>query len=290
MTILLKILPALFLLTACSQVGSQVWKLQADAHLPSAFERPADHWLLPKVLNEISGLEYDTTQNALLAVNDEEGVIYQINKSTGHTDSLYNFHKKGDYEGVAIAGECIYVLKSNGKLYRYHRQKAEMKAIETILYAKNDVEGLCYEEATRSLLIAAKGEALSGKGKKEVYRYDLDSRLIDADPALIIDVEDLYVRAQRDGIEADLLWRLQRFAPSGIAVHPHTGQYFVLSARGSLLLVMGQNQVSDYLVFLDVRLLPQPEGICFSPDGDLFIASEGKGGQGRLTVYKLDNQ
>jgi uncharacterized protein YjiK len=37
---------------------------------------------------------------------------------------------------------------------------------------------------------------------------------------------------------------------------------------------------------LDKELLPQPEGICFSPDGIMFISSEGKGGKGRILVFQ----
>ena len=31
--------------------------------------------------------------------------------------------------------------------------------------------------------------------------------------------------------------------------------------------------------FIDKELMPQPEGICFSPEGKLYISSEGKKGE-----------
>jgi uncharacterized protein YjiK len=38
-------------------------------------------------------------------------------------------------------------------------------------------------------------------------------------------------------------------------------------------------------VALDPKLLRQPEGICFSPEGTLFIASEGDGKKGYLLQF-----
>jgi uncharacterized protein YjiK len=31
--------------------------------------------------------------------------------------------------------------------------------------------------------------------------------------------------------------------------------------------------------FIDKELMPQPEGICFSPEGKIYISSEGKKGE-----------
>jgi uncharacterized protein YjiK len=58
-----------------------------------------------------------------------------------------------------------------------------------------------------------------------------------------------------------------------------------LSARGSLLLVVNQQQKIEYLVFLDINALPQPEGICFDAKNNLFIASEGKSDNGKLIKF-----
>jgi hypothetical protein len=41
------------------------------------------------------------------------------------------------------------------------------------------------------------------------------------------------------------------------------------------------------LHLLDPKLLPQPEGITFLPNGDMLIATEGKDGVPRIVRYRL---
>ena len=42
---------------------------------------------------------------------------------------------------------------------------------------------------------------------------------------------------------------------------------------------------------IDRNILLQPEGICFAPDGTLYISTEGKpGGSGFIYAYKMAKQ
>ena len=41
---------------------------------------------------------------------------------------------------------------------------------------------------------------------------------------------------------------------------------------------------------LDTEIFSQPEGICFSPSGDLFISNEGKGRKGYILKFGLHNK
>jgi uncharacterized protein YjiK len=75
------------------------------------------------------------------------------------------------------------------------------------------------------------------------------------------------------------------FAPSGIAQHPQTKQWYILSSPKRLLLVIDEQSNLVYLEQLSEKLARQPEGICFAPDGTLYISSEGKGAKGRLLIY-----
>jgi hypothetical protein len=40
----------------------------------------------------------------------------------------------------------------------------------------------------------------------------------------------------------------------------------------------------------DKKLFRQPEGICFKPNGDLFISNEGDGGKAKILKFKYRPQ
>ncbi|WP_439184337.1 SdiA-regulated domain-containing protein [Carboxylicivirga taeanensis] len=281
-----KIVVVVLLFTSCTQTGSQVWKVDKQAKVEYDYSKPAAAWQLDNSMHEISGLGYDVESGSLLAVNDEKGNIYQIDKLTGEVHKLFDFSKGGDYEGIVRVEQQVFVLKSNGKLYRYDTDKGKTDVIDTDLSADNDAEGLCYEPSTHSILVACKGIPLNeNKSEKAVYRYRLDTNTFDSDPALVIHLEELEQMAMANQLSAEQIWRLRRFSPSGIAIHPGTGAFYLLSARGSLLMVLSADKRIQHLVFLDMLALPQPEGITFDNAYHLYIASEGKSGKGKLLKY-----
>jgi len=141
-------------------------------------DQPTKILALPGKLMEISGLSYHPTKHQLLAVHDEKGLIYFINKDSGKIEDTVDFGKGGDYEGVEKVGNKVYVIKSNGTLsvFDLDKNKSEDK-IKTPLSSNNDVEGLGYLESANSLLIACKGQASFDKKEKlkktkAFYRFD----------------------------------------------------------------------------------------------------------------------
>ncbi|HET7898550.1 MAG TPA: hypothetical protein VFL47_12780, partial [Flavisolibacter sp.] len=68
--------------------------------------------------------------------------------------------------------------------------------------------------------------------------------------------------------------------PSAVAVHPVSGDIYVLSTRKTKGLAQ-YSRDGKILGFqeIDKDLMPQPEGLCFSPNGEMYISTEGKGGE-----------
>ena len=78
------------------------------------------------------------------------------------------------------------------------------------------------------------------------------------------------------------------FQPSGIAIHPIDGEIYIISSVGKLLIILDRRGKVLEVKALDPKIFRQPEGICFSPAGDMFISSEGQGGKGYILKFKFD--
>ncbi|MGB3800733.1 MAG: hypothetical protein WA952_13035, partial [Lewinella sp.] len=101
---------------------------------------------LPDELEEISGLTLDGDD--LLAIQDENGIIFRVSAVDGSITERIWFGDDGDYEGLALVGEEIWVAKSNGHLYRVvspGESNQQVTRHETWLDNSYDVEGLFYD-------------------------------------------------------------------------------------------------------------------------------------------------
>ncbi len=261
----------------------------------------AEHKIeLPYYLREISGLTY-LKENTLACVNDEEGKIYTVNVISGDISSFY-FEKGGDYEGVERVGNTLWVVKSNGNLYRvkhFNTSKQKVKKFDTGLSTANDVEGLGYDPIKEKLLLACKGypylDKEGGRSHKAVYAFDLEEKKLKKKILLDIDLDDIklfrkYHAFARAG--SDILSKIDpvkgdvSFQPSGIAVRPETGNYYLIGSVGKLLIVLDREGDYLYVQKLDPLTFLQPEGICFDPQGNLYISNEAKGF--KATIQKFN--
>ncbi len=277
-----------FLLTSCQFYG----KKKYDTHVFSernsyAYHQPSRVFTLHSDLVEISGLTFDAPRNEWIVVNDEKGKLFVLDGKNGKIKEDIPFHKDADFEGVELVNNSIWVLKSNGKLFELIPD--DKGSYDTPLSYDNDVEGLGFDADAQVLLLACKEKALEKDHKKNhkvIYAFDLDDKSFIKTPYLIIDWDDLKDFLNEYDPNDKLKDRARLFAPSAIAKHPISKQLYVLSARGSLMLVFNQELQVEEVVFLDEAKIPQPEGICFKPDGTLCISTEGQKDKAKLFVFK----
>lgn len=260
---------------------------------PYSLQKPDAIYKLPNKLIEISGLSF-YKKNELATVQDEKGNIYFFNLKDGKISEKIDFSEDGDYEGIEVVDNQIWVLKSNGNLYKVTYSKKEKtvktKEYKTDLSRKNDAEGLAYDKQNNRLLIACKGnpyiEDKKGKGKKAIYSFNLDEKKLSKKPVFIGDLKQIketqdYNTITKSGVDFITSLNLAKgdvsFQPSGIAIHPETKNIYLLSSVGKLLIISNNKGKFLALIKLDPVLFVQPEGICFDPKGKLYISNEGKG-------------
>ncbi len=293
----LKILIAALLFTACNtkinkkEVSTRV--LETQTELAYDFSVPIEMFLDDQ-LTEISGLGYDKEEDLIYAHNDEKGQIYQLNKTNGQIVNKFKFAKNGDYEAIEKVGDDIIVVTSNGDLFYYNLISKKTKKVKTSFTHKNNIEGLCFDAEKNILLLTCKGEWLEdGKSKKQkaIYAYDLKNKKVNPSPYLVVEIKKMIRKIKKENpllTESQFKkakHRIADFSPSGIAIDPATKNIYVISARGSSLVVFNPKHKIEKVVLLDEKVNPQPEGICFDSKSNLYISTEGKLEKGKIFKF-----
>jgi uncharacterized protein YjiK len=234
-----------------------------------------EKWDMPSGLKEISGIAY-INKNRFACVQDELGKIFIFNTATGEVEKEIQFAGAGDYEGIAVVDETAYIMRADGKLFEvknYSSEKHATAEYDTHLTSKQDVEGLCYDEKNNRLLLAIKGREPNSKDYKGIYAFDLASKKIATTPAIKIDLTHNIWSGTKSK---------NKIQPSDIDVHPVTGDVYIVDGADSKLLVMGADGSKKKLYQLNDTDFPQPEGMAFNQEGELFISNEGRTGTGNI--------
>lgn len=236
---------------------------------------------LPGRLAEISGLAL-TADGRVLAHNDERGEVFEIDAATGRVVRSFQLGENrvaGDFEGIAVAGRRVFLMASDGTLVEFEEAadggRAPFREIATGLRERCEFEGLEYDARTEALLLACKtprGREL--RDRLVVFAWSLRTNALEPAPRFSVPLDFLNSAGRRPELH-----------PSGIALHPRTGTFFIVAAQENVLVELA----ADGSV-LGVRELaggrhPQAEGIVFLPDGDLLVSDE-RGGGGLVTVYR----
>lgn len=286
-----RIFTLLFLISfACTQSDQN-----GHIHTYSFDEETSKLISLPKQLNELSDLVM-TSDGRLFGHNDEKANIYQIDYETGKILKSFSLGKKTikkDFEGIAIKDNIFYLVTSSGEIYEFEEGKdravVSYEKYKTRLSATNDVEGLCYDPVTNSLLLACKGDPGKGNsGYRAVYTFSLSKKKLKKKPRFLISIKSIYEKRGTgfvDKLGDFFLLTDKSFAPSGIERHPETGNFFILSSQGNVLIEISPEGEILGRKFLDRKRHFQPEGITFTPDNCLLIGDEGGNRKARITKY-----
>ncbi len=255
--------------------------------LPYNLDRPDKTYTLPGELREISGITWLDDKH-IAGVQDEDGYIFVLRLKDGKVVDKVKFEKDGDYEDITKAKKKLYILRSDGTLFKvkdWDSKEQHTKKYKTHLDESNDTEGLCYDPLEHRLLVACKddpGESKKLKHHRAIYAFDLKEKKLKNKPVLKINLKELQAIAR----EQNTFLGKFDFMPSGIAIHPLTGDIYVIAASGKLLVIMDREGTIRTAIRLSEFLFPQPEGITFTDSGDLLISNEGRLGNANILLFK----
>ncbi len=239
---------------------------------------------LPSDLMEISGITF-TDDDRLFGHGDEDGDVFEIDYNAGKIVKRFSLGDmlvvKGDFEDIAYAKDRFFLVESKGKLYEFKEGSdgsfVEYKTYKTLLNSSNDVEGLCYDPGTNSLMLACKGSGGEKYGKdKAVYSFSLNDMALNETPKFIISYKDIKNNSDEG-----------KFNPSGIAMNPVSGTFYIIAARGNTIIELSKDGKVVNQKDLPASIHTQAEGIAFKNDGTLFISNEAKGKTPTLVIYPV---
>ncbi|SDG36383.1 SdiA-regulated domain-containing protein [Chitinophaga filiformis] len=220
-------------------------------------------------MQEISGIVLAPDEHHILSINDEEGKIYSIDVNTDRAYPTSKFDRSGDYEDLATSGSDWFVLKSNGHLYHIHgmfTDTVDATHYKLSLPGKREFESLYFDARDSSLIAICKTcDEDKREGFTTAYRFRLNTMEYDTTPAFRINVADI---ARLTGGDVG------RFRPSGAAVHPIEHRLYIVSAINRLLVITDLDGKVQEAYNLQRRRFPQPEGISFTANGDMYISNE----------------
>jgi uncharacterized protein YjiK len=77
--------------------------------------------------------------------------------------------------------------------------------------------------------------------------------------------------------------------PSAAAIHPKTGDLYIISSQDKLLIIMKDGVVKASYK-LPKKTFRQPEGLTFAPNGDMYISNEAAEAIANILAFRYKPQ
>ncbi len=239
---------------------------------------------LGDALSEISGISFYPKDSSVFAISDESGSLFKIHLNKRFLTEQWEFDKKRDYEDVIQSGEIFYVLESNGNIEKLKFNSTGDTVVNRRSIfpgdnnKKNEFESLYYDDEYKGLVMICKDCEDDNSDFTSAYMYDHANNKF-TPPIFRIELESI---AKKIGVDKI------KFRPSAAALNPLTKDVWIVSSTNQLIVVIDRKGDVKDIYTLNPVIFNQPEGITFTPWGDLLIANEAgdKYSSATLLIFK----
>lgn len=240
--------------------------------LSACADETANGWVLPDGIAEVSGLAIDAAGQIYLH-DDEIGRVYRFDAVTGQVTTVASLGSpalRGDFEGIALLNDDIWLITSKGELHLLKQARTladaviDSVAFKTGLKKTCEVEGL--DDFKGKLVIACK-ENYKKADKDAILLFEFDPATGQTSPFLTLSLASL---------------GRKNFSPSALVVTED--KIYLLGAKQHRLVVVDHDGqlLTDFKLAKQVH--PQAEGLAIH-QGQIYIADEGHGRGGKITSY-----
>jgi hypothetical protein len=236
---------------------------------------------LPTILDEISGVAFYPKDSGIFAIQDEKGWLFKIHLKNPLQIERWKFSNGADYEDISRVDSTFFVLRSKGVVERFKFATPDSVSIQPfrISEEKNEFETLYYDSSIQKLVIVCKN--CEEDTRKEVSSFTFDPSSNTFSPAFKIETATI-----REELGEDDKFR---FKPSAAALHPLTGELYIVASVNRALVILNKDHSVKSAYEIDPALFKQPEGLTFTPKGDLIISNEAADhGVGEILFFKYN--
>lgn len=229
-------------------------------------------------LEEVSGISLDS-RGVLWCINDEEGVLYQLDSAHQKISAKLPFGPPGDYEGLTIRNDSAFVIRSDATIFEFALDNPKSHSVKQIQQLPNKCETESIATQNHMLFTICKQQ-----GKQEKQDKNIIYRLADSGTSYkAMEAFDL------TGCLTDFLTKhgvSSKYRTTDL-YYDHKLKLWIMSATNPSSLVFFDEKGNwVYGTMLDTNQWPQPEGICQLNDSTYVLTSESKG-YGILGQFKL---
>jgi uncharacterized protein YjiK len=221
---------------------------------------------LPTALDEISGIIFYPKDSGLFAIQDEKGWLFKIHLKTPLQIEKWKFSNGADYEDLALIDSTFFVLRSKGVVEKFNFSSPDSVSIQPYRLSeeKNEFETLYYDSTAHKLILICKN--CDQDTRKEVSSFAFDPSSDSFSSSFKIETATIKEQLGED--------EKFRFKPSAAAIHPLTGELYILASVNHVLVILNKDHTIKSAYKISPKLFKQPEGMAFTPKGDLIISNE----------------
>jgi hypothetical protein len=252
-------------------------------HIPGYDESKMEQMVMPKKLKEISGMFF-MADGRIAANNDEKGILFFL-KFENRTDvnpadiESFEFGGKADYEDIVQVDTVYYLMESNGNIHEVFGPGIS-KEYKFEKIKKTEFESMYFDKAANKLILVTKDHKLADHFIF-AYSFDLATKTFSEEPYYKISMREVHFRVKNSSIQCK---------PSAAAIHPILHKLFIVASIGKVILECTLDGKVEKAYQINPVQFPQPEGITFAPNGDMYISNEGGNGKGTILKFPYAGQ
>ena len=222
---------------------------------------------LPQALDEISGIAYYPKDTSIFAIIDEDGLLFKVSLNRPDEVKEWRFDKQRDFEDIVFLDSTFYVMVSNGDLDKitFDGDKIAVAKVDFPNASKkvNEFESMYFSADSNRLIMLCKQCEDDKKSTLSSYYFsDSAHQFVN------------YQTMETEPLFQKIGSKKEKIKPSAAAINPLTKELYVLCSVNKIIYIQDpQGKIKD-VIKLDPKIYKQPEGMAFTPEGDLIISNE----------------